>query len=602
MRKITFAVLILLVLVHLAGAQGAPQAKPEDALRNLVQVEKTQPVPVDLKAGFEAINARDSLALLSYISHDLMEGRETGMRGYRLAAEFAATMMSLWRVQPAAAAAAPQGRGGFFGPGEPGPARPAGKSYFQEFALREITSTSSSLSVEIRTGDTVKVRAFSPNIDFNLRSAVSATICAPVVFAGYGIAEKSIGYDDFRNVDVRDKVVLILTEAPGRDDPKSPFQSKELKEKYFPAPDILRRMRGGFDKTAELAKRGAAAILLVSNSAQDNETLLAQAAPFHVPDDRPIIDRQRRRLTLPGAAADNPWETSRVINVTRETANAVLQASGRTVNDLRRQIETTGKPASMTVPGTRVTAANVLETALARTMNVVGFIEGSDPALKDEVVIVGAHLDHLGFWQDYIYNGADDNGSGSVGVLNIARAMALNPKKPKRSVVFALWAGEENGLLGSRHYVLNPLFPLKKTAVYFNLDMISRPYDEQTFTRLSRMFAFPGGADLLKKIKPARFLPVSFSAGTGLEETLRRANEYVGLDVLLREQSGSGGRMMGGSDHAPFAQAGVPWAFAITATTDDYHQPSDSADKSSGELMESVSRLIYIAAYLAADR
>jgi hypothetical protein len=361
-------------------------------------------------------------------------------------------------------------------------------------------------------------------------------------------------------------------------------------------------MRGGFDKTAELAKLGPAVVLVVQNSEPDAEAWLAQAGPVSVPDDKPIINRQRRRLTLPGAAAVNPWEASRTVSVTRETADAILEASGTTVSEIRRKIESTRKPASLVVPGTRLTLDSRVETSLVRAANVVGFVEGSDPVLKDEVVIVGAHLDHLGAWENYIYNGADDNGSGSAGVLNVARAMALNPVKPKRSVLFALWAGEENGLLGSRWYVQHPLFPLDKTVAYFNLDMISRPYDEQSLARTGRMFGFPGGQDMAKKIRPARFLPVSFSAGAGLEDVLRRAVRFAGLDLFLRESSGQQGRMMGGSDHSSFAQANIPWAFAITATTADYHQPSDSVDKVSGALMESVSRLIYAAAYFAADR
>jgi len=602
MRKSVIASLLVPAFVLLAGAQSAQPPNPEDALKNLVQVEKAEPVPEGMKPGFDSITARDLMILLNHISHDLMEGRETGTRGYRLAAEYAASMMDLWNVRPAVAPPPPRGGGAFFRPGGGGSPRPAGKTFLQEFPLREITSSSSAMSVESRLGNTVRVRPFAPQIDFTLRSSKSETVTAPVVFAGYGITEKSIGYDDFKNLDVRGKAVLILSEAPGKDDPNSPFQKKELKDKYFPPADFARRMRGGFDKTAEIAKRGPAAILVVQNSIEDTETWMSQASPLSVPDDRPIIERRRRRLILPGDPAVNPWEASRVIGVTRETADIILESSGRTIDELRSRIETMGRPCSMSLPGTTLTVENTVETSIVRAMNVVGFVEGSDPELKNEVVIVGAHLDHLGFWENYIYNGADDNGSGSAGVLSIARAMALNPKKPKRSVVFALWAGEENGLLGSRHYVRHPIFPLEKTAVYFNLDMISRPYDQATLARMARMFAFPSGQDLMKKIRPARFLPVFFAAGKGLDEILRRADQYVGLDLFLGEQKESGRRMMGGSDHAPFAQAAIPWAFAMTATTADYHQPSDSADKASGTLMESVSRLIYAAAYLAADR
>ena len=118
MKKTPIIVLFIGWLVHLAGAQSAPQPKPEDMLKNLVQFDAPQPVPESMRAGFESITARDSLAMLNYIAHDLMEGRETGTRGYRLAVEFAAAMMSMWKVQPAADSQPPQARGGVSGSGE----------------------------------------------------------------------------------------------------------------------------------------------------------------------------------------------------------------------------------------------------------------------------------------------------------------------------------------------------------------------------------------------------------------------------------------------------------------------------------------------------
>jgi Zn-dependent M28 family amino/carboxypeptidase len=234
--------------------------------------------------------------------------------------------------------------------------------------------------------------------------------------------------------------------------------------------------------------------------------------------------------------------------------------------------------------------------------NVLGYIEGSDPNLKNELVVVGAHLDHLGKRGDYIFNGADDNGSGSVGVMNLARAFAVNPEKPKRSVLFALWTGEEEDLLGSRYYVMNPPFPIEKTVAYFNMDMISRPYAETTLRPMARMMNIPIENEVFKKIKLANFLPISFSAGAGLAEVIREADQYVGLDLFLRESSGRIERSMGGSDHESFAPVKVPWIFAITAMHEDYHQTSDSVDKASGDMMAKISQLAYLTTYALADR
>lgn len=602
-----FAWLTLSLLIILATAwpqmPAQSQAKPEDLLKNLVLVEKVAEAPAKMKIGLESINAKDSLAMLTYLASDLLEGRETGTRGYQLAAEYVASLFSLWNIQPAGdrSAAAPSRFGALAGEQAPATAR---RSYFQEVILKEITESSSQLVVEIRKGDLIKTRTFTGGVDYSSLNILPESVSGTVVFAGYGITEKEIGYDDFKNLDVKDKIVLILSEAPGKDNPNSPFQKKELKEKYFPPESPFPAMRqpaGRFNKIEAIAKLGPAAILQVANSTPDLEIIRGFVPRRRTTDDRPIDPRPRRRMMLPASGATMPFERSPVINITREIANAILEGAGVTIDELKAKIEKTFKPASLVLPGTRVTIKSEVKASLVRCFNVLGYIEGSDPKLKEEVVIIGGHLDHLGAFDGYVFNGADDNGSGSVGVLNVARAMALNPEKPKRTVVFALWTGEEKGLLGSRYYVRNPAFPLDKTVAYLNLDMISRTFDEASLSRMVRMFNLPSAQDLLKKIKAENFLPISFAAGSGLGEVLRQANQYVGLDLLLRESSAEG-RTMGGSDHASFASEKIPWLFANTAMTSDYHQTGDSVEKVSGDLMAKISKLIYLTAYLIADK
>jgi len=587
-----------------AQAQQAQPAKPDDILKNLVIVEKTVPPPDRVRPGFESISAKDSIALLTHLSSDLMEGRETATRGYQLACEYIASLFSLWKVQPAGDSVRAQGPMSMMGPGG-APAPPPQRSYLQKIALRETLESATTIGLEAHLGSLTKIRSFQAGQDFTGMFSTPQSITAPVVFAGYGIIEKQIGWDEFKGLDVKGKIVLVLSEAPGKDDPKSPFlQKKELREKYFPAgpaTPFARRM-GGFSKTQEIAKLGPAAILIVQNSVKDAEFFESMASPRPVSDDRPITAEGRRRLSLPGGSGRMPWESSPTITITREMADAILEATGQKLDDFKKKIESAMKPASLEVPGARLTLATTAKTQLVQSANVIGCVEGSDPALKNEVVIVGAHLDHLGKRGDYVFNGADDNGSGSVGVLNVARAFAVNPDKPKRTVVFCLWAGEEQGLLGSRYYVQNPEFPLAKTVAYFNLDMISRPYDNQTLARMSRWFGVTPGDDVFKKIKPADFLPVMFTADSGLADALRAADQSVGLEVLLREQGPVLDRGSGGSDNSSFNAVKVPWLFAITAMTEDYHQTSDSVDKVSGETMEKVCRLVYLTLFNLADK
>jgi hypothetical protein len=607
MKKPALAVLLFALLAFSINAQVPQQTqpKPEDLAKNLVLVEKAQPVPDVMKAGFESITAKDSITLLTYISSDLLEGRETGTRGFQLAADYAASLFALWKIKPAGDLPSRGfGRRMMAPPAQP--AAPQEKTYFQDFALQKITESSSQVTLEVRKGDLVKTHPFQPGFDYTSMSSTGETVTAPVVFAGYGLTEKSIAFEEFKNLDVKGKIILIISEAPGRDNPNSPFQkSKELKDKYFPqapaGPPMM--MMGGarFNKVQEIAKLGPAAILQVSNTGKDADFFKNQLPPKHIYDDRPVDPRPRLRLIVPGAAATMPFERSSVITITRNMADAILEASGMKLEDLQKKIETTGKPASMAIPSAALTISTTVKSQIIRGTNVLGYIEGSDPKLKDEFVVVGAHLDHLGAFDSYVYNGADDNGSGSVGVLNLARAFAMDPQKPKRTVVFCLWTGEEEGLLGSRYYTLNPAFPIDKTVAYLNMDMISRPYTDQTIASAARMFNFPGGQDLLKKVQPANFLPVSFTAKGGFADVVRAVDQYVGLDVFLREQTGQE-RGGGGSDHSSFGAVNIPWFYAMAAMTDDYHQTSDSVDKVSGDLIAKVSRLVYAAAYTLADK
>lgn len=609
MKRPALSVLLVAALALTIGAQ-APQQRQmtlDEVQKALCLVDKPQAAPEKYKAGLEAITAADTIAMLSFISSDWMEGRDTASRGYQIAADYAAALMKSWGVKPAGDMPALGGAFRAMGRGQ-APAAPPERSYFQEFAMREVGDTASSLTVEVLKGEAVVSHVFKSGIDFQGAGSSNESLTAPVVFAGYGIRESAIGWDDFKGLDVKGKIVLVLSEAPGKGDPKSPFEAnKELKDKYFPAGGAMMAMamRGGggpgrFNKTLEIAKLGPAAILQVQNTGSDADIYRALSTVRRPSDERPINTGQRRRLSIPGAAR-SPFEAgSPVVNITREMADVILAGAGQTIDQLKAKIESAFKPASAALPGTRVSLASTAETRLVRCKNVLGMIEGSDPALKDEVFVIGAHFDHLGAFEDYIYNGADDNGSGSIGVLNIAKAMAVNPVKPKRTVVFALWTGEEKGLLGSRYYVQNPVFPIAKTIGYLNYDMISRPFDEVTLARSTRPYAVAGAEDMVKKIRPPLFATVNVTENSGLVEITKEMNAYIGLDLALRENALGAGS--GGSDHSSFASVKVPYVYYMAAMTADYHQTSDSVEKVSGDLLARISRIGYLTAFAYADK
>lgn len=607
MRKKIGLILLLFVISAAIQAQGPAQQQnqmtAEEVQRVLSLVEKPKPAPDNVKAGFEAISATDTMAMLSYIASDWMKGRDTGDDGFLMAADYVVSLFKMWGIKPGGDQPAPSFNFRRMSQGGTPPVRPE-RSYLQEFALRLTENVQASLSLEVRKGDMVKTQSFESGVDFVSMRSSAGTISASVIFIGYGIQEKSIGWDELKNINIKDKIVLVLSEAPGKDNPESSFQkNKELKDKYFPPGGPQFRRRGGprrFNKTTELAKLGPAAILQVANTGSDADVYRSLSAVRKPNDSRAIINRPRLRMSIPGAASTSSQSSSPVINITREMANAILENSGKTIDALKAKIETTNKPASAALSGTRLTINSSADTSLVRVSNVIGYIEGSDPELKDEVFVIGAHFDHLGYWEDYIYNGADDNGSGSVGVMNIAKAMAINPIKPKRTVVFCLWTGEEKGLLGSKYYVANPVFPIDKTIGYLNYDMISRAFDSQTIARSIRQYTVPGTEELIKKIRHDQFATVSLTKDSGLFELTKEMNEYVGLDLSLREYDLGAGSS--GSDHSSFASVDKPFVYYMAAMTSDYHQPSDSVEKVSGELIAKISQIGYLTVFAFANK
>ncbi len=596
MRKPLLFIIIFCFLAFssLVGQQQKAEEKP-DPMKNFSLVTEAKPVNENVKVGFDSITGRDAVTYLKFISSDLLEGRETASEGYDIAAQYAASLFELWGIEPAGDLERGRMgmRGMFQSPQTPSTPK---RSYFQNIPFIETLGTEGTAEVEWQSGQQKKTKTFNPDMDYSYSASETQSLTAPVVFVGYGIQESSLKFDEYKNIDVKGKFVMMLSETPGKDDPESPFNKGELKEKYYPQ---RRRMRGMTSSKNDLARdKGAVAILMVENSPKDNPDVPRRALDSQrINDERPIYPGPRRRISLAeNLGPSMPRESISTIRISRKMADDILELAGQNVEALKEKIEKTLKSHSMALPGVSFTVKTKVETKLVNSMNVLGYIEGSDPELKKEAIVIGAHLDHLGRRGDYIFNGADDDGSGSVGVMEIAEAFAENPVKPKRSIVFALWTGEEKGLLGSRYYVANSFM---KTAVNLNLDMISRAYDKERITMMARRWGAEIGKEVLEKIDAEKFVSLSYDANTPeIDKIMRKNNNHVGLHIRLEEQEVASG----GSDHAPFARAKIPWAFFIAAMTEDYHQPSDTVDKVSPDLMEKIIRLTYLAAFDLADR
>ena len=574
----------------------------KDALKNFSVVTEVQPVPGNLKAGFESISGTDAGKYLKFLSSDLLEGRETASQGYGIAAEFVSTLFGIWGIQPAGDFPVKADRSDFFSHSDDSKADKGDKKergYFQEMELREVLKSDTQITVECQKGSQIKSKTFNPEIDYEFRYPEAGTLSAPVVFVGYGIEEKQIGYNEYSKLDVAGKIVMMFTGFPGKDNPKSPFNKGELKEKYSPPP-FRRMMRHSVSPQIKAAQeKGAVAVILVESSLDEKPDIPKEKLASHrVNDEAPIYPGERRRMSLIQGPNDH-WNSLPTVRVSRAMANEILGYAGQKVEALLAAIEKDFKPHSFILPGVFMKMNNQVEEQLLKCRNVLGYIEGSDPELKNEVVIIGAHLDHLGKRGDYIFNGADDNGSGSTAVMEVAHAFAVNPVKPKRSVLFALWTGEEKGLLGSRYYTGHPFFLLNKTVAYINLDMVSREWTRERLNSMIKRFNTEIPPALDKILDMTKFMTIQHSPTPKVREALEENNRFVGLHILFREtKPGAGG---GGSDYASFSSQNTPWAFFFGAMTDDYHKASDSFEKVNLGIIEKSARLSWLAAFSLAD-
>ncbi len=591
-------VILIVLLLSIAGlgkAQDPSEEKKEDPWKNFFLVDEIKPAPEAARIGFESITSQDAVTHLKFLACDLLQGRETASAGYDIAARYFATMFELLDLEPAGDAPRTAPRGDIVSPR--GLKRPR-RSYFQNIAFKEILKAESRARVDWQIGATRKSFSFYPGQDYTYSASESGSFSAPVVFVGYGIREESLKFDEYRGMDVKGKIVMMLTEIPLKEDRDSPFNKARLMQKYYP----FRSTGRAPSPKAQLAEEmGAIAILMVENSPENNRSLAQEdLADQRINDERPIFPGSRRRLLLVQEKSRRmPWETIPAINISRETANKILEGIGKDIEALKKTIEETKQPQSAPLTGVSFTMDVEVETKLVHSANVLAFMEGSDSELKDEAIVIGAHLDHLGQRGDYIFNGADDNGSGSVGVLEVAEAFVKSPVKPKRSLLFALWTGEEKGLLGSRYYVAHPYIPLAQTVANLNIDMICRSWKEEDLRRRAATMGLRLDDEFMKKIDLKKFVSLAFDAATPLlGELMSKNNHHIGLDLHLRPSE----EATGGSDHAPFGQNRVPWVAFHTALHEDYHQPSDTVEKLEPQHFERLLRLAYLTAFdLAAE-
>jgi Zn-dependent M28 family amino/carboxypeptidase len=545
MRRLLAIVLLTSVLVF--GLSLHPAGSPAFAQSKASRSAPVAPVSLASQRGIDTISAAQLKDYLSFIASDEMEGRDTPSRGLDTTARFLAMNLSRWGIKPA---------------GDDG-------GYLQKIALSRDLVDKAETVVQLDGQPLVFGADYIP-------SARPADLPASqIVFAGNGWLVKSKSIDAYKGVDAKGKIAVIFGPANGY--PQG-IRSADLSGK-----------RGeDWMNAAEYAqKQGVAALVIV-------------------PDFQYLAnwERNRTRVTERGFTKVDRFQAPAGAQLPQlvlslRVAEALFQDERQTAQSIFESIYSGKIPDSFALnPNQKFSITVKVKSDRASTQNVVGVLEGSDPVLKDEYVALGAHYDHVGIGApvngDAIYNGADDDGSGTTALLGMAEALAKARLRPKRSILFVWHAGEEKGLWGSRYFTNYPTVPLAKIVTQINIDMIGRSRNAGDTNPRNNELSGPNEIYVIG----AKMMSSELGA---LVESVNQ--QYLKLTYDYRyDDPGDPNRFFFRSDHYNYARKGIPIVFFFDGEHQDYHQPGDSVDKIDFQKMEKVARTIYLTLWEVANR
>ena len=460
-----------------------------------------------------AVDATELRSHVEYLAADELAGRATGEPGCELAAAYVAERLASWGLQPL----------------------PGQDDYRVEFTLERRTFDPERSRATLHAGGTRTYAQLGREFQPFWFSGVGS-VDAEVVFAGYGIFAPELGHDDYADLDVRNTLVLVLRYEPGRDDPASPFDGAAHSQHAY------------FETKARVAREhGARGMLLVTG-------------PLHGHDDADL--GAPSSMTLAPSRSDDGFLS---VHISQEWAAQFIAPLDLEWSDVHERVEA-GMPASELHLDARVELAVVPrdDNAAIRSANVAAFLPGSDAELRDEWIVVGAHHDHIGTatsGRDRVFNGADDNASGTAVLLALAQEWAHRADAPRRSIVFVTFSGEERGLLGSRAFLEQEVVPSDKIRFMMNFDMVGRNPDRP-------VGVFGDGV------------------ATGVRALVEAANADIALDLAFH-----GRNIPRNSDHSNFYRRDIPILGFFTGMHDDYHSVRDHADKLDYGRMVEITRL-----------
>jgi hypothetical protein len=459
-----------------------------------------------MDGGLESINGEDLLQTVNILTSAEFDGRLPGSEGYNKAAEYAAERFEQIGLLPA-----------------------GDENYFQYLNV-EYNKIDSPVVFKVITAQ--KSVSYELGKDFVLRGFTgTGNFTLPVAFCGYGISRPDLGYDDYEGVDVKDKIVMVFKQNPSWKIKDSSWGQEYPREKSIVA-----------------YKHGAKGILFVS---------------------RPNDEKPQPLIGSVMHGEGEQIDSFPQIHISSEAANELLSQVDISINECQTRIDDKRAPFSFLTKSNAEIVVNAQYEKSTKTMNVIGMIEGTDPGLKEEYLIIGAHLDHVGSQAGLLFPGANDNASGSAGILEIAEAFQKSELKPRRSILFLLLASEEQGLLGSKYFVENLKIDTNKIIAMFNLDCI-------------------GYGDSIQ-IGNGKSSPELWKIADEIDE----ANSN-----LVVKDTWSGG----GADLTPFYEKGIPGLYFVSKYSYDHlHLPTDTPETLNPDLFESIVKLAYLTTWDVVD-
>ena len=549
-RAVLTAALAVLVLTCLAALRASPN-RPDR--------------PHTGAAPAEAISRDRLRGYLEFLAGDNLEGRLIGSRGIKIARDYIASLYRGWGIEPVKT--------------------PTGDGYFQTIFVNEFNEEQGWIDLAVSRGKERLSYRFQENQDYAFQVATFGPdeVQAAVVFGGFGLVGDD--WNDLAGLNIRGRFVLLLDEEPAK------------VERLSKDPKMVERLDL---RIRRLAKAGARGVLLAGMS--DGPLYGVYRRQFGNPyagskmyDQDKRVWREIRSFASPELVAKGRGTPFLVVRVGRFLADALLGARDLDLESVRDRIIRGQKPVSFGIDNAVMSIRKTYSRIPFLDANVLGLVEGRDPELKNETIVVGAHLDHVEAYQNYVWNGANDNASGCAVVLELARAFGQSPIRSKRTLIFAHWTGEEKGGIGSHYFLESAVVPLDRIKLAVNLDCVGREVFEAEFGRNPQLFQ-AGGKVSWEEAKKMQLVWVP-SKYPGFNDVVEEKAREAGLPITLQFVE----RIPLESDHAAFAARNIPYIYVNNGRDEDLHTPADTARKIDYEKLERTAQMLYLLVRAIAD-